>query len=131
MKAFESMQRVLVVHEDPTTRSELQEAGFDTRIPVAGEDVLQLMRTWLPDLVVLGLRPLEDRRLQLLRFIKHADPRVLTILVSDGPDYVDDFTSWLADSLVVRNTAAPGLGPTARGLLAERHGRDRLTTPSP
>lgn len=114
------MHRILVVDDDPRTRLELEEAGFETRVPAGGENVLQLVSTWGPELVVLGIGGPELSGLQLLRHIADLEPGIPTVLVTGHPGYSDDFAAWLADAFIVKDRDGSELLQAVRRLLNDR-----------
>jgi len=123
------MHRILVVDHDAPTQRELEEVGFETRAPTPGENVLQLVSSWRPALVILAIGGRDSGGLQLLRHITDLDPHVLTVLVSEHLGYSDDFAAWLADAFVVRKGDGFELRQTVQRLLAEPLSRDRMIPP--
>lgn len=54
-----TVRRILVIDDDPSTRSVLadvfDEARFDVRMAASGEEALELIESWPPDLILVDL----------------------------------------------------------------------------
>ncbi len=102
------MAKILVVDDEPAIRflfrSELEEEGHEVIEASSGEEALDIISSGEPiDLMILDIRMGEMSGLEVLQRVVKEERHIPVILCSAYASYQDDFTSWLADSYVVKS----------------------------
>ena len=115
------MAHLLVVDDNADIRNlfaeQLRDEGHQVTTASNGEEAMALLRNKGFDLVVLDVKLDHESGLDLLRKINRENNRVPVILCSAFRCYKDDFSSWLADSYVVKSTNLDELKQEIRRIL--------------
>ncbi|MBI3949360.1 MAG: response regulator [Acidobacteria bacterium] len=102
------MERVLLIDDEPSVRlfysDVLAERGFEVVEASSGDEALALIQNEVPDLVVLDIKLGSQSGLTVLQQIVCSNPRLPTILLTGYVSFQDDYTSWLADSYVMKSS---------------------------
>jgi len=101
------MARILFVDDEPSIRffySEiLGDNGYDVLEAQSGDEAMQFIQSEPLDLVVLDIKLGSQNGLGVLQQIVSSNPRLPIILLTAYTSFQDDYTSWLAESYVVKS----------------------------
>ncbi len=102
------MDRVLIVDDDKNVRlvykEVLSDAGYEVLEAESGKETFDILNHEPIDLVVLDIKLRSESGLDVLQGITKKFPKLLVILCSAYASYQDDYTSWLAESYIVKST---------------------------
>lgn len=102
------MDRVLIVDDDKNVRlvykEVLSDAGYEVLEAESGKETFDILNRELIDLVVLDIKLRAESGLDVLQGITKKFPKLPVILCSAYASYQDDYTSWLAESYVIKST---------------------------
>jgi CheY-like chemotaxis protein len=119
-----SVKKILLVEDDESQRQlyhdELTEVGYEVRLAANGQEALDQLEKYRPDLIILDIvMPVMDGMEALGRIIrKYRDvPIVLNTAYSR---YRDDFMSWAADAYVLKSADLTELKDKVREILEGR-----------
>lgn len=121
------MAKILIVDDEPSIRllyrDTLEEEGHEVMEAATGSEATGLLDGGTFDLIVLDIRLREESGLNLLQALVHRKPQVPVILCSAFTSYQDNYTSWLADSYLVKSSDPEELAREVRKVLAARSRR--------
>lgn len=102
------MDRVLIVDDDKNVRlvykDVLSDAGYEVLDAESGKETFDILDHEPIDLVVLDIKLRAESGLDVLQGITKKFPKLPVILCSAYASYQDDYTSWLAESYVIKST---------------------------
>ena len=102
------MDRILLVDDDSNVRlvykDLLSDAGYEVLEAENGKETFDILDQELIDLVVLDIKLRAESGLDVLQKITKKFPKLPVILCSAYASYQDDYTSWLAESYVIKST---------------------------
>jgi CheY-like chemotaxis protein len=115
------MKRILVVDDEESIRflykEELEEEGYVVECAKNGEEALEMLSVFKPDLVSLDIKmPVMDG-IEALKRIREKERQLPIILCSAYGDYKQDLTTWASDAYVVKCADLTNLKLTIRKLL--------------
>jgi CheY-like chemotaxis protein len=115
------MKRILVVDDEESIRflykEELEEDGYVVECAKNGEEALEMLSAFKPDLVSLDIKmPVMDG-IEALKRIREKERQLPIILCSAYGDYKQDLTTWASDAYVVKCADLTALKLTIRKLL--------------
>jgi len=123
----ERMARVLLVDDSESIRllyeKEMEEEGYQMLLAASGEEALELLEREEVDLVVLDIKMKQMSGLEALQHIVKEKKNLPVILCSAYSSYQDDFSSWLADSYVIKSSDMSELKGEIRRLL-KKYGKE-------
>ncbi len=100
-------KRILVVEDEVNLlalyRTELEDDGYKVETAETGKEALRVAETFNPDLVILDIKLGDDEGLRVLSDLKNQSRERPVILNSAYTHYKHDFSSWAADSYVVKS----------------------------
>lgn len=118
------MATILIVDDEPSIqllyRDVLEEEGYRVLEASTGKEAAGLLERNPVDLVVLDIRLREESGLDLLQSMVSRKPQVPVILCSAYSSYQDNYTSWLADSYLVKSSDPEELAHEVRRVLSAR-----------
>ena len=118
------MKRILVVDDEEAIRSlykmELEDAGFKVETAATGEEALEMLERFKPDLVTLDIKMPGMDGLQVLGEIRRRVLDLPVILCSAYGEYKRDLSSWASDAYIVKSSDVEELVKTVQGLLEEK-----------
>lgn len=101
------MQKILVVDDDPNVRflyHELfSEKGYEVFEAESGVETFDILNNEDVDLVVLDIKLRLESGLNILQRIAKEFPNIPVVLCTAFVSFQDDYTSWLADSYIVKS----------------------------
>lgn len=102
------MDRILIVDDDKNVRlvynEVLSDVGYEVLEAENGKETFDILDRELIDLVVLDIKLRAESGLDVLQKITKEFPKLPVILCSAYASYQDDYTSWLAESYVIKST---------------------------
>jgi CheY-like chemotaxis protein len=115
------MKKILVVDDEESIRflykEELEEEGYVVECATNGEEALEKLLIFKPDLISLDIKmPVMDG-IEALKRIRERDRRLPIILCSAYGEYKQDLTTWASDAYVVKCADLTAFKSTIRKLL--------------
>jgi CheY-like chemotaxis protein len=115
------MKKILVVDDEESIRflykEELEEEGFIVELAQNGEEALEKLPFFKPDLITLDIKmPVMDG-IEALKRIREVERQLPVILCSAYGDYKQDLTTWASDAYIVKCADLTDLKTTIRKLL--------------
>lgn len=102
------MARILLVDDEPSIRlfysAVLADEGHDVVEAPSEAEAVRLLEAEPPDLVVLDIRLGSQSGLELLQHIASHPARVPVIILTAYASFQDDYTTWLAESYVLKSS---------------------------
>ena len=115
------MKKILVVDDEENIRllykEELEEEGFLVELARSGEEALEKLSLFRPDLVTLDIKMPGMGGLEVLKRIREKERDLPIILCSAYGEFKLDFTTWASDAYVVKSADLTELKSTIRKLL--------------
>jgi len=120
------MDRILIVDDDKNVRlvynEVLSDVGYEVLEAENGKETFDILDRELIDLVVLDIKLRAESGLDVLQKITKEFPKLPVILCSAYASYQDDYTSWLAESYVIKSTDPEELLREVEKVLQKRSG---------
>ena len=115
------MKKIMIVDDEESIRllykEELEEDGFMVDVAKNGQEALEKLSLFKPDLITLDIKmPIMDG-IEALKRIRELDRQLPIILCSAYGEYKQDFTTWASDAYVVKCADLTDLKSTIRRLL--------------
>ena len=115
------MKRIMVVDDEENIRflykEELEDEGFAVELAQNGEEALEKLPDFKPDLITLDIKMPGMNGIEVLKRIREQDRRLPIVLCSAYGEYKQDFTTWASDAYVVKCADLTELKTTIRRLL--------------
>jgi len=115
------MKRIMVVDDEENIRflykEELEDEGFSVELAKNGEEALEKLPDFKPDLITLDIKMPGMNGIEVLKRIREQDRRLPIVLCSAYGEYKQDFTTWASDAYVVKCADLTELKTTIRRLL--------------
>jgi DNA-binding response OmpR family regulator len=115
------MKKILVVDDEENIRLlykiELEEEGFIVECAKNGEEALEKIVVFKPDLVSLDIKMPGMDGIETLKRIRERERELLIVLCTAYGEYKQDFTTWASDAYVVKCADLTELKNTIRRLL--------------
>lgn len=122
------MYTILVVDDEESIRAiykvELEDEGYRVLCAANGEEVAKLIAENTIHLVILDIKLKGESGLQILQNITRGKHEIPVILSTAYGAYKDDFSSWLADSYVVKSSSMKELKDEITKVISRRYGGD-------
>jgi CheY-like chemotaxis protein len=117
------MKKILVVDDEENIRllyqEELEEDGYTVDVAAHGQEALEKLNTFQPDLVTLDIRMPGMDGVETLRKIKEVQRDLPVILCSAYGEYKQDLTTWASDAYVIKTSDLTELKGTIKTLLSK------------
>ena len=118
------MSRILVVDDEPNVRlvynEELSDEGYEVLESESGKETFEILNREPVDLIVLDIKLRSESGLDVLQKITKQFPDIPVILCSAYSAFQDDYTSWLAESYVVKSSDSDELLKEVKRVLSKR-----------
>ena len=115
------MKKILVVDDEENIRflykEELEDEGFSVELAKNGEEALEKLPDFKPDLITLDIKMPGMNGIEVLKRIREQDRELPIVLCSAYGEYKQDFTTWASDAYVVKCADLTELKTTIRRLL--------------
>jgi CheY-like chemotaxis protein len=116
-----SMKKILVVDDEESIRflykEELEEEGYIVECAGNGEEALEKLLLFKPDLISLDIKMPGMDGLEALKRIRQTERQLPIILCSAYGEYKQDLTTWASDAYVVKCADLTNFKTTIRKLL--------------
>jgi len=115
------MKKIMVVDDEENIRflykEELEDEGFSVELAKNGEEALEKLPDFKPDLITLDIKMPGMNGIEVLKRIREQDRKLPIVLCSAYGEYKQDFTTWASDAYVVKCADLTELKTTIRRLL--------------
>jgi DNA-binding response OmpR family regulator len=115
------MKKLLVVDDEESIRflyqEELEEEGFVVEVAKDGEEALQKLPRFRPDLITLDIKMPGMNGIETLKKIREMERKIPIIMCSAYGEYKQDLTTWASDAYIVKCADLTELKTTIRKLL--------------
>jgi CheY-like chemotaxis protein len=123
MRGAMMMKKILVVDDEENIRllyqEELEEEGYTVEVAAHGQEALEKVNAFQPDLVTLDIRMPGMDGVETLRKIREVQRDLPVILCSAYGEYKQDLTTWASDAYVIKTSDLTELKGTIRTLLSK------------
>jgi DNA-binding response OmpR family regulator len=117
------MKKILVVDDEENIRflyqEELEEEGYTVDVAAHGQEALEKVNTFKPDLVTLDIRMPGMDGVETLRKIRELRRNLPVILCSAYGEYKQDLSTWASDAYVIKTSDLTELKGTIKTLLSK------------
>ena len=115
------MKKIMIVDDEENIRflykEELEEEGFVVELAKDGEEALEKLPAFKPDLITLDIKMPGIGGIETLKRIREQEKELPVILCSAYGEYKQDLTTWASDAYVVKSFDLTELKFTIRRLL--------------
>ena len=115
------MKKILIVDDEENIRllykEELEDEGFAVECAESGEEALEKLPLFRPDLVTLDIKMPGMGGIEVLRRIRETERRLPIILCSAYGDYKQNLATWASDAYVVKSADLTELKCTIKRFL--------------
>ena len=117
------MKKILVVDDEENIRllyqEELEEDGYAVDVAAHGQEALEKLNTFKPDLVTLDIRMPGMDGVETLQKIREVQRDLPVILCSAYGEYKQDLTTRASDAYVIKTSDLTELKGTIKTLLSK------------
>ncbi len=115
------MKKIMIVDDEENIRilykEELEEEGFEVELAKNGQEALDKLGSFHPDLITLDIKMPGMDGIELLKRIRDTERSVPIVMCSAYGDYKQDLATWASDAYVVKCADLTELKSTIRRLL--------------
>jgi len=115
------MKRILVADDEEGIRilyqEELESEGYEVTLAANGQEVLALLDSFVPDLVVLDIQMPDMSGIEILQYIRNRFRDLPVIISSAYPEYQQNIATWASDAYVVKSSNLETLKSAIRKFL--------------
>ena len=118
------MKKILVVDDEENIRflykEELEDEGFIVELAKSGEEALEKLLLFRPDLITLDIKMPGMGGIEVLKRIRDVDRDLPIILCSAYGEFKLDFATWASDAYVVKSADLTELKSMIRKFLERK-----------
>jgi CheY-like chemotaxis protein len=118
------MKKILVVDDEENIRflykEELEDEGFIVELAKSGEEALEKLPLFRPDLITLDIKMSGMGGIEVLKRIRDVDRDLPIILCSAYGEFKLDFATWASDAYVVKSADLTELKSMIRKFLERK-----------
>jgi len=100
------MKKIMIVDDEENIRllyqEELEEDGFVVELAKNGEEALEKLPLFKPDLITLDIKMPGKGGIEALKRIREQERKLPVIICSAYGEYKQDFVTWASDAYVVK-----------------------------
>ena len=115
------MKKILIVDDEENIRilykEELEEEGYQIDLAKNGEEALEKVSSFQPDLVTLDIKMPGMDGIEVLKRIRESQKKIPIVMCSAYGDYKQNLATWASDAYVVKCADLTELKSTIRRLL--------------
>jgi two-component system, response regulator, stage 0 sporulation protein F len=115
------MKKIMIVDDEENIRilykEELEEEGFEVELAKNGQEALDKICSFHPDLITLDIKMPGMDGIEVLKRIRETERGVPIIMCSAYGDYKQNLATWASDAYVVKCADLTELKSTIRRLL--------------
>jgi len=115
------MKRIMIVDDEESIRflykEELEEDGFMVELAKSGQEALEKVLSFRPDLITLDIKMPGMDGIETLKRLREIDRNVPIVMCSAYGEYKQDLTTWASDAYLVKCADLSELKTTIRRLL--------------
>ena len=118
-------EKILIVDNEENIRilyeQELLEEGYQIMLAGDGKECLDMIKTELPDLIILDIRMPRMDGLEAIGKIIELKKNIPIIINTAYSNYKDDFMSWAADAYIVKSPNLETMKSTIKEVLEKKN----------
>ena len=115
------MKRIMIVDDEENIRflykEELEEEGFIVELAKNGQEALEKLPLFKPDLITLDIKMPEMDGIETLKRIREIETHLPIVMCSAYGEYKQDLTTWASDAYLVKCADLTEFKATIRRLL--------------
>lgn len=115
------MKKILVVDDEENIRHlckiELEEEGFVVEVAQNGEEAIEKLSIFKPDLITLDIKMPGMNGIETLRRIRNFEKKLPIVLFTGYGEYKRDFTTWASEAYLVKGPDLAEFKSTIKKLL--------------
>ncbi len=115
------MKRIMIVDDEENIRflykEELEEEGFKVELAKSGQEAIEKLLFFKPDLITLDIKMPGMEGIETLKRIREMDRNLPIVMCSAYGEYKQDLTTWASDAYLVKCADLTELKTTIRKLL--------------
>jgi two-component system, response regulator, stage 0 sporulation protein F len=115
------MKRVLVADDEEGIRilyqEELESEGYEVKLAANGQEVIESLESFNPDLVVLDIQMPDISGIDILQYIRKKFRDLPVIISSAYPEYQHDLATWASDAYIIKSSNLENLKSAIRKFL--------------
>ncbi|GBD38519.1 Transcriptional regulatory protein OmpR [bacterium HR37] len=118
------MRKILIVDDEPNVRlvykEVLSEKGYEVLEAESSRETFDILNRESIDLLVLDIKLRYESGLDILQRVSKQFPQIPVVLCSAYISFQNDYTSWLADSYIVKSSDPEDLLKEIEKILEKR-----------
>lgn len=118
------MRKILIVDDEPNVRlvykEVLSEKGYEVLEAESSRETFDILNRESIDLLVLDIKLSYESGLDILQRVSKQFPQIPVVLCSAYISFQNDYTSWLADSYIVKSSDPEDLLKEIEKILEKR-----------
>ena len=117
------MKKILVADDEEGIRvlykEEFEEEGYEVKLAANGKETLELLNTFLPDLIILDIKMPDINGIEILQQVREKFRNLPVVLSSAYPEYQQNLATWASDAYVVKSSNLENLKATVKKIIGD------------